>query len=142
MIEDFKYLRLKEYFKSEDVPQENNGRIKKLVSRNFKETVKNAEKELLIYFYSDDCTHCSDFREILEGVVDLIDENKVEVYNVDEAKNSIEGVFIDRVPALIFFTPDNKENFERFDMTDRSHNKLLEWLESVSKQNLFVSNEL
>ena len=42
--------------KSEEIPEKNDGIIKKVVGKNFKEIVLNSEKDVIIKFYAPWCS--------------------------------------------------------------------------------------
>ena len=53
---------VKPVYKSQEIPEKNDGPVKILVSKNFNEIVYESEKDVLIEFYAPWCQHCQKVR--------------------------------------------------------------------------------
>lgn len=57
-VDDYKAGKLKPYFLSEELPEENDEAVVTLVGKNFEEIVFDEEKDVLVEFYAPSCGHC------------------------------------------------------------------------------------
>src|SRR5690606_16086706 len=57
-LNDFFGGKLQPYYKSEEIPSEQNESVYKLVGKNFNEIVMDQNKHVLVMFYAPWCPHC------------------------------------------------------------------------------------
>lgn len=59
-VQDFIDGKLEKHFKSEEIPEENDGPVKVIVGKNFEEFVFRDDKHVLVEFYANWCAHCQE----------------------------------------------------------------------------------
>ncbi len=65
-LKAFEAGSLEPYFKSEAVPESNDGPVKVAVAKNFQSLVTDSKKDVLIEFYAPWCGHCKKLTPIYE----------------------------------------------------------------------------
>lgn len=65
-VQEFVDKKLVREFKSEEIPQSNDGPVKVFVGKNFAEEVYRDDKHVLVEFYAPWCGHCQEVKIIVE----------------------------------------------------------------------------
>ena len=103
-----------------------------LTDENFKKEVQNAEKPILVDFWSANCLPCFILFPILEK---LAEEYKDKVVfarlSVDQSPNTAREYEIDRIPIVLLF---NRNKMIAGFMGVQSEEIIREWLEKNLKQ--------
>eukprot|EP00262_Sarcandra_glabra_P018747 TRINITY_DN684_c0_g1_i1.p1 TRINITY_DN684_c0_g1~~TRINITY_DN684_c0_g1_i1.p1 ORF type:complete len:577 (+),score=126.14 TRINITY_DN684_c0_g1_i1:133-1863(+) len=107
--EDFLEDKLKPFFKSDPIPDVNEGDVKIVVGNNFEEIVLDESKDVLLEIYAPWCGHCQALEPIynklakhLRGVESLV------IAKMDGTTNEHPRAKTDGFPTLLFFPAGNK----------------------------------
>ncbi|KAL5990666.1 Protein disulfide isomerase-like 1-4 [Asimina triloba] len=119
--EDFLEDKLKPFYKSDAVPETNDGDVKIVVGDNFDEIVLDESKDVLLEIYAPWCGHCqaleptyNKLAKYLRGIDSLV------IAKMDGTTNEHPRAKADGFPTLLFFPAGNK-NFDPITVdTDRT----------------------
>ncbi|XP_057455445.1 protein disulfide isomerase-like 1-4 [Lotus japonicus] len=107
--EDFLEDKLKPFFKSDPIPESNDGDVKIVVGNNFDEIVLDESKDVLLEIYAPWCGHCQSLEPIynklakhLRGIESLV------IAKMDGTTNEHHRAKSDGYPTLLFFPAGNK----------------------------------
>ncbi|XP_058094446.1 protein disulfide isomerase-like 1-4 [Magnolia sinica] len=118
---DFLEDKLKPFFKSDPIPENNDGDVKIVVGDNFDEIVLDESKDVLLEIYAPWCGHCqaleptyNKLAKHLRGIESLV------IAKMDGTTNEHPRAKSDGFPTLLFFPAGNK-NFDPITVdTDRT----------------------
>ena len=100
-------------FKSQEVPEINEGSLTVLVGKNFREIVEDPTKDVIVEFYSPTCGHCEMFAPTWQSVAEHCqDVTDLIVANFDATANEVKGLKMDKFPSIRFYPKNNKEGVE------------------------------
>ncbi|CAG7865579.1 unnamed protein product [Brassica rapa] len=109
LAEDFLADKLKPFYKSDPVPETNDGDVKIIVGNNFDEIVLDESKDVLLEIYAPWCGYCQSFEPIynklgkyLKGIDSLV------VAKMDGTTNEHPRAKADGFPTILFFPGGNK----------------------------------
>ncbi|GMJ08949.1 PROTEIN DISULFIDE ISOMERASE 2, ARABIDOPSIS THALIANA PROTEIN DISULFIDE ISOMERASE 2, PDI-like 1-4 [Hibiscus trionum] len=119
--EDFLEDKLKPFYKSDPIPETNDGDVKIVVGNNFDEIVLDESKDVLLEIYAPWCGHCqaleptyNKLAKHLRGIDSLI------IAKMDGTTNEHPRAKSDGFPTILFFPAGNK-SFEPITVdTDRT----------------------
>ncbi|KAJ1613270.1 hypothetical protein OIY81_1035 [Cryptosporidium canis] len=119
-------------YHSQAVPAKQNGPVYILVGNTFKEVVHDANKDVLVLFYTPWCGHCKTFDPIYNEVANIItSKTNVLVAKIDMSANFIPddqiGGKIFRFPTIKLFKKKDKQNPIDFD-GEREVNSILDFI--------------
>nr|XP_004487116.1 protein disulfide isomerase-like 1-4 [Cicer arietinum] len=119
--EDFLEDKLKPFFKSEPVPENNDGDVKIVVGNNFDEIVLDESKDVLLEIYAPWCGHCQHLEPIYNKLAKhLRSIDSLVIAKMDGTQNEHPRAKADGFPTLLFFPAGNK-SFDPITVeTDRS----------------------
>lgn len=107
--EDFLADKLKPFFKSDPVPEKNDGDVKIVVGKNFDEIVLDESKDVLLEIYAPWCGHCqaleptyNKLAKQLRGVDSLV------LAKMDGTTNEHARAKSDGYPTILFYPAGNK----------------------------------
>ncbi|KAI3411386.1 Protein disulfide-isomerase [Psidium guajava] len=107
--EDFLEEKLKPFYKSDPIPETNDGDVKIVVGNNFDEIVLDESKDVLLEIYAPWCGHCQSLEPTynklakhLRGIDTLI------IAKMDGTTNEHPRAKADGFPTLLFFPAGNK----------------------------------
>ncbi|KAK4286452.1 hypothetical protein QN277_003007 [Acacia crassicarpa] len=107
--EDFLEDKLKPFYKSDPVPDSNDGDVKIVVGDNFDEIVLDESKDVLLEIYAPWCGHCqaleptyNKLAKHLRGIESLV------IAKMDGTTNEHPRAKADGFPTLLFFPARNK----------------------------------
>ncbi|KAJ9178128.1 hypothetical protein P3X46_010038 [Hevea brasiliensis] len=107
--EEFLEDRLKPFFKSDPVPETNDGDVKIVVGNNFDEIVLDESKDVLLEIYAPWCGHCQALEPTynklgkhLRGIESLV------IAKMDGTTNEHPRAKADGFPTILFFPAGNK----------------------------------
>ncbi|OAY38003.1 protein disulfide isomerase-like 1-4 [Manihot esculenta] len=119
--EEFLEDKLKPFFKSDPIPETNDGDVKIVVGNNFDEIVLDESKDVLLEIYAPWCGHCqaleptyNKLAKHLRGIESLV------IAKMDGTTNEHPRAKSDGFPTILFFPAGNK-SFEPLTVdTDRT----------------------
>ncbi|GKV08283.1 hypothetical protein SLEP1_g19938 [Rubroshorea leprosula] len=107
--EDFLEDKLKPFFKSDPIPETNDGDVKIVVGNNFDEIVLDESKDVLLEIYAPWCGHCqaleptyNKLAKHLRGIDSLV------IAKMDGTTNEHPRAKSDGFPTILFFPAGNK----------------------------------
>ncbi|PWA61544.1 PDI-like 1-4 [Artemisia annua] len=107
--EDFLQDNLKPFFKSDPIPETNDGDVKIVVGNNFDEIVLDESKDVLLEIYASWCGHCqaleptyNKLAKHLRGIDSLV------IAKMDGTTNEHPRAKSDGYPTILFFPAGNK----------------------------------
>ncbi|KAI4334405.1 hypothetical protein L6164_019103 [Bauhinia variegata] len=107
--EDFLEDKLKPFFKSDPIPESNDGDVKIVVGNNFDEIVLDESKDVLLEIYAPWCGHCqaleptyNKLAKHLRGIESIV------IAKMDGTTNEHPRAKADGFPTLLFFPAGNK----------------------------------
>ncbi|XP_052185034.1 protein disulfide isomerase-like 1-4 [Diospyros lotus] len=109
--EDFLEDKLKPFYKSDPIPEPNDGDVKIVVGNNFDEIVLDESKDVLLEIYAPWCGHCQALEPIynklakhLRGIESLI------IAKMDGTTNEHHKAKSEGFPTLLFFPAGKKSS--------------------------------
>merc|ERR1712228_706116 len=101
------------YMKSEPLPADNDqpGKVKVVVGRNYDEIVMDETKDVLMEFYAPWCGHCKSLEpKYNELAMKLKDEKDIVIAKMDATANDVPPhLGVRGFPTIIFFPMGNKD---------------------------------
>ena len=110
-IYDWENKNLKQYYKSEKEPRNNNGNIIEIIGNTFYDKVIDNGKDIVVLFYTNNCLHCKVLFPKYEKLAKKIKERNNEIIftKINMAENEIENEDILSFPCIKLY-PGNKKN--------------------------------
>ncbi|KAJ9684599.1 hypothetical protein PVL29_016861 [Vitis rotundifolia] len=106
---DFLEDKLKRFYKSDPIPETNDGDVKIVVGDNFDELVLDESKDVLLEIYDPSCGYCqaleptyNKLAKYLRGIDSLV------IAKMDGTKNEHPRAKTDGFPTILFFPAGNK----------------------------------
>ncbi|CAL5324043.1 unnamed protein product [Camellia sinensis] len=107
--EDFLEDKLKPFYKSDPVPETNDGDVKIVVGNNFDEIVLDESKDVLLELYAPWCGHCQALEPIYNKLAKhLKGINSLVIAKIDGTTNEHPRAKSDGFPTILFFPAGNK----------------------------------
>nr|QVL22810.1 protein disulfide isomerase precursor 1 [Viola betonicifolia] len=107
--EDFIKDNLKPFFKSDPIPETNDGDVKVVVGDNFDEIVLDESKDVLLEIYAPWCGHCQSLEPTYNKLAKhLRDVDSLVIAKMDGTTNEHPRAKSDGFPTLLFFPAGNK----------------------------------
>ncbi|KAL5565666.1 hypothetical protein UlMin_028830 [Ulmus minor] len=107
--EDFLEDKLKPFFKSDPIPEINDGDVKIVVGNNFDEIVLDESKDVLLEIYAPWCGHCQSLEPTYNKLAKhLRGIDSIVVAKMDGTSNEHPRAKSDGFPTLLFFPAGNK----------------------------------
>ncbi|KAJ4978328.1 hypothetical protein NE237_009108 [Protea cynaroides] len=120
--EDFVEDKLKPFYKSEPIPETNDGDVKIIVGNNFDEIVLDESKDVLLEIYAPWCGHCQALEPVYNKLAKhLRGIDSIVIAKMDGTTNEHpRAKAADGFPTLLFF-PAGSKNFDPIPVeTDRT----------------------
>ncbi|KAI6685784.1 hypothetical protein NL676_031697 [Syzygium grande] len=107
--EDFLEEKLKPFYKSDAIPETNDGDVKVVVGNNFDEIVLDESKDVLLEIYAPWCGHCQALEPTYNKLAKhLRGIDTVIIAKMDGTTNEHPRAKADGFPTLLFFPAGNK----------------------------------
>lgn len=106
-VGEFLDNKLEPYLKSEEVPEQEEGKPTVLVAKNFNEFV-NDEKDALLEFYAPWCGHCKKLAPIYDELAEKLQGEDVVIGKMDATANDVSPDFEVRGFPTLFWKPAGK----------------------------------
>ncbi|KAK9999059.1 hypothetical protein SO802_018662 [Lithocarpus litseifolius] len=107
--EDFLEDKLKPFFKSDPIPETNDGDVKIVVGNNFDEIVLDESKDVLLEIYAPWCGHCQSLEPTYNKLAKhLRSIDSLVIAKMDGTTNEHPRAKADGFPTLLFFPAGNK----------------------------------
>jgi len=141
LVEQWKNGKLTPYLKSQD-PQPNDGDVVVLTGDNFRDTVFEKSKDVLVEFYAPWCGHCKKLAPIYSEMATELKKNKnLVIAKIDATANELENVQIKGYPTLKFY-PANKKSAPVDFSEDKTKENMIAFLEKYATNRLAAKEEL
>ncbi|URD91398.1 Thioredoxin [Musa troglodytarum] len=132
--EDFLEGKLKPFYKSDPIPDTNDGDVKIVVGINFEEIVLDESKDVLLEIYAPWCEHCRELEpafnklaKLLRGVESLV------IAKMEGTRNEHPRAKADGFPTLLFYPAGNKSCDPMLVDTDGTLKALYKFIKKHSK---------
>ncbi|KAF4356424.1 hypothetical protein F8388_013289 [Cannabis sativa] len=107
--EDFLEDKLKPFYKSDPIPETNDGDVKIVVGNNFDEIVLDESKDVLLEIYAPWCGHCQSLEPTYNKLAKhLRSIDSIVIAKMDGTTNEHPRAKADGFPTLLFFPAGNK----------------------------------
>ncbi|CAA7390439.1 unnamed protein product [Spirodela intermedia] len=107
--QDFLEDKLKPFYKSEPIPEKNDGDVKIVVGDNFDEIVLDESKDVLLEIYAPWCGHCQSLEPTYNRLAKhLRGIGSIVIAKMDGTTNEHPRAKADGYPTLLFFPAGNK----------------------------------
>lgn len=107
--EDFLEDKLKPFFKSDPIPETNDGDVKIVVGNNFDEIVLDESKDVLLEIYAPWCGHCQSLEPTYNKLAKHLRAiESIVIAKMDGTTNEHPRAKSDGFPTLLFFPAGNK----------------------------------
>lgn len=124
--------KVSRFLKSEPMPEQNPGPVKKVVGKSFKQEVMDNDDDVILKFYAPWCGHCKKLEPVYKALAEaMADNKKLRFYEVDATKNDIEGHPIHGFPVIKFFPGKDKSNPQTYE-GDRSESDIAKFIKEKS----------
>ncbi|KAJ6253787.1 protein disulfide isomerase [Anaeramoeba flamelloides] len=126
--------KLEPSIRSQPIPEENDGPVKKVVRKNWDEIVNDPEKDVFVKVYAEWCGHCKQLAPVYEELAKKFAkvENLV-IAEIDGANNDLgNGASVTGFPTLIFFPAKDKMNFVTY-QGGRTLEDMAQYLKQTAK---------
>ena len=142
-IKNWENGKLKPFLKSEIEPRKNNGVVFKLVGNTFKKEVINNDKDVMVLFSSNTCSHCKTFYPKYEELAKKLKKMnpKLILSIIDGKENEIEFVNIEVFPSIKFY-PGNKKDKPPIDYDgDGSLDDMIKFIKNNAATPVILDND-
>jgi protein disulfide isomerase len=110
-INNFFEGKLSPFYKSEEIPAEQNEKVFYLVGKQFNEKVINSQVNVLVEFYAPWCQHCQKLTPIYEKVAEFFkDDPNILIAKIDATANEVPDLDVNDYPTIKFFPVNDKAN--------------------------------
>ncbi|KAJ9540405.1 hypothetical protein OSB04_026911 [Centaurea solstitialis] len=107
--EDFVDDKLKAFYKSDPIPEHNDGDVKIVVGNNFDDIVLDESKDVLLEIYAPWCGHCQALEPTYSKLAKhLRDVDSLVIAKMDGSTNEHPKAKADGYPTLLFYPAGNK----------------------------------
>jgi len=141
-IEEYKKKTLEPYVKSESVPSSNDGPVKVIVGKNFKEIVEDDTKDVLIEFYAPWCGHCKTLAPKWDELGSkLKNDPNIVIAKLDATANDYPSYYAVQGYPTIYFKPKGSPKSPKKYEGGREVKDFLDYLKANASQKPKISKE-
>jgi protein disulfide-isomerase A1 len=94
--------KLTSYLKSEKVPDTQDGKTVKIVSKTFESTL-TSNSDVFVKFYAPWCGHCKALAPVWDNLADAFKDNHVVIGKYDATANEHPDVHVKSYPTLVYY---------------------------------------
>lgn len=125
---------------------EKNMNIKYVSGSNFLQFVNISNKDVVIFFYTDECNNCKEDIEIYYQLIGIINRNESNKDNIifgkfNYSKNETKEVYADKYPTLVIWPSENKKDYSKFDQEFQLES-ILNFVISSSSNPIVIHDDL
>lgn len=108
-VDDFLEDKLKPFYKSDPIPETNDGDVRVVVGNNFDEIVLDESKDVLLEIYAPWCGHCQSLEPTYNKLAKhLRGINSIVIAKMDGTTNEHPRAKADGFPTILLFPAGNK----------------------------------
>jgi len=141
-MDDWKNEKLTKMPKTEHIPENNSGAVKKIVGKTFRREVLDSLEDVLVLFCYPSNLDCRKFDPIYNKIaLNLL--GKIKFGIIDPSKNSVENIHFDikKVPILYFYKKDAKNTPQKFEGEFTEQN-IINFLQKQASEKLTIRTDL
>jgi len=133
-INNWSTQKLTPFYKSQPIPDKQEGIITEIVGLNFNETVVNDKTtDALVFFYdaSPDCKKCIEMESIIKQMASkLLDERKsLRFFKFEGIENEVPNMFVsESFPVLMLWTREKKDKPYIYNREIFDYQEVMKWL--------------
>eukprot|EP00002_Diphylleia_rotans_P006485 TRINITY_DN15843_c0_g1_i1.p1 TRINITY_DN15843_c0_g1~~TRINITY_DN15843_c0_g1_i1.p1 ORF type:complete len:578 (+),score=158.20 TRINITY_DN15843_c0_g1_i1:38-1771(+) len=115
-INDYFEGKLEPFLRSEEIPEESEDLIKKIVGKTYHPVAQDTTKDVLIQICTPSNSQCKRFTSVYEKLAETLkDVDSIVLGYMDSAENDAYGVQVKAQPQLMFYPSNNKDKPITFD---------------------------
>ena len=121
--------KLRQYFKSDKIPETNDGPVTVIVGKEYDQIVKDETKDVFVMYSAPWSRDCKQLAPIWKSLGEHFkDNNDIVIGEFDVTKNEARGVDVVFYPTLIFYPKGNKKDGVQYD-GEKDFESLKKWVE-------------
>lgn len=132
-VTDYEGNRLEPWLKSEPEPSAEDirigGPVGVLVGTNFRKTVEDDSKDVMVDFYAPWCGHCRKFEPLYKELAKKLRHVKsLKIMKIDATRNEVEGMQIMGFPTIMLFPAGASPKRHVMYQGSRQPDDMIQWL--------------
>lgn len=130
-LDSFVAGKLEPSLKSEPIPESDDGAVKVVVGKNYKDIIGDKTKDVFVEFYAPWCGHCKKLAPIWKDLADSLVGKNIVIAKMDSTANDLPpdaGFAIQGFPTLKLFKAKTGQMID-YEAGDRSLESLVEFLQ-------------
>lgn len=138
-VKDVQAGKLDPWMKSEPIPEDNDepGKVKIVVAKNFDEIVNNEDKDVLIEFYAPWCGHCKSLAPKYDELAEkLKNEDSIVIAKMDATANDVPPPYDVKGFPTLYFAPKGSKSSPKSYNGGREVDDFINYLKAESTDGL------
>jgi len=120
---------------SEEIPESNEGPVKVVVGKNFKDIVMNENNDVILEVYAPWCGHCKKLKPTWDALGEALkDVKEVTIAKMDGTVNDLDAFLkekLNKYPTILMFKANDKKNPIPFNKKERDVDGFINWIKEV-----------